>query len=82
MSGKQRLSDELGFLIYSAGVDQYYEDQKRDALQEDKTTRAFFRWDDWRPGTRGDGSFFKTLVERCPLLDYEGFEEFLDFKPL
>lgn len=26
--------------------------------------------------------FFKTLVERCPLLEYEGIEEFLDFKPL
>ena len=82
MSGKQRLSDELGFLMYSAGVNQYCEDEKRDTLQEGKTTRAFFRWDDWRPGARDDSSFFKTLVARAPLLDYEGIEEFLDFKPL
>lgn len=82
MSGKQRLSDELGFLIYSAGVDQYNEDNESDSLDEKKKTRARFRWDNWRPGARGDESFFKTLVERCPLLEYEGIEEFLDFKPL
>ena len=82
MSGKQRLSDELGFLIYSAGVDQYNEDNESDSLDEKKKTRARFRWDNWRPGARGDESFFKTLVERCTILDYEGIEEFLDFKPL
>ena len=82
MSGRKRLSDGLGLLFYSDGIEQYLEDEKNKCIDAKKTTRAEFRWDDWRPQARGDESFFKVLVNKCPMMEYKGIEEFLDFKPL
>ncbi|WP_040220282.1 hypothetical protein [Collinsella bouchesdurhonensis] len=82
LSAPKRMSDQLGLCIYRDGVEVFNELLEKDALDPRKEVQAFFRWDYWRPNAFGDKSFFKTVVERCPMLEYSGIEEWLDFRPL